>query len=298
MVTNAIVQTGFTVFFEILIFNASWIQSRSDACHFSHHDACVLRVQRRHEDPSASIIEYNKLYVTKSDFLIDYVWLVPVSILPFFITSSRAMWVADPSLHDHLHRVEVISLYFEIRYPAIPLGGFYVTVPEKILDGAQIGIRIEQLRGHRVPEMMAGNSEVRLTGVIFHTLLDAANGDGVPGTGPLFDQKNPGGFGSRPHFEISRQSEERIIAHIDDPVLAPFSIFDDDFLLFEVQYTQGEMSDFLHTQATPEHQHEHGPIPMPLHNIKEDIHLLIPQVPGKGLGHLEDVTPPNGIHDG
>jgi hypothetical protein len=31
------------------------------------------------------------------------VWLVAVSILPFFIASSRAIWVADPSLHDHLH---------------------------------------------------------------------------------------------------------------------------------------------------------------------------------------------------
>jgi hypothetical protein len=81
-------------------------------------------------------LEYRKLYVTKSDFLTDYLWLVIVPILPFFIISSRVMWVADPSLHDHLHRVEVIPLYFEIRYPAIPLGSLYVTVPEKILDGA------------------------------------------------------------------------------------------------------------------------------------------------------------------
>jgi hypothetical protein len=67
------------------------------------------------------------------------------------------MWVADPSLHDHLHRVEVIPLYFEIRYPAIPLGGLYITVPKKILDSAEIGIRVEQLRGHRVSEMVTGN---------------------------------------------------------------------------------------------------------------------------------------------
>ena len=99
------------------------------------------------------------------------------------------MWVADPSLHDHLHRIEVIPLYFEIRYPAIPLGGLYIAVPKKILDGAEIGIRIEQLRGHRVPEMMTGNPELRLTGIILHALLYAANGDGLPVQVPFSTRK-------------------------------------------------------------------------------------------------------------
>ena len=99
------------------------------------------------------------------------------------------MWVADPSLHDHLHRVEVIPLYFEIRYPAIPLGGLYITVPEKILDGAEIGIRVEQLRGHRVPEMMAGNPEFRLMGIILHPLLYAAGGDQEKSSAPAGSAK-------------------------------------------------------------------------------------------------------------
>jgi len=208
------------------------------------------------------------------------------------------MWVANPSLHDHLHRVEVIPLHFEIRYPAVPLGGLHIAVPKEILDGAEIGICIEQLRGHRVPEMVTGNPEFCFTGIILHALLDAANGNGIALTGPFFDQKDPGGFGARPYPEIIRQSEERIIAHIDNPVFRPLAIFDDDFSLFEVHHTQSEMSHFLHTKAAPEHQHEHGQIPMPLHNGKDGIDLLIPQVPGKRLGHLENVTPPNRIHDG
>ncbi len=174
------------------------------------------------------------------------------------------MWVANPSLHNHLHRVEVIPLYFEIRYPAIPLGGLHIAVPEKILDGAEIGIRVEQLRGHRVSEMVTGNPEFRLAGIILHTLLYAANGDGIACTSPLFDQKDSVGFGWRPYPEIACQSEERVIAHIDDPVLRPLPIFDDDFSLLEVQYTQAEMSNLFHTKTTPEHQHEHGPIPIPL----------------------------------
>ena len=100
------------------------------------------------------------------------------------------MWVADPPLHDHLHRVEVIPLHFEIRYPAIPLGRLYVAVPEKILDRAEIGIRIEQLRGHRVPEMMARNPELCLMSIILHPLLYTANGDGIARTGSFFNQKD------------------------------------------------------------------------------------------------------------
>jgi hypothetical protein len=62
-------------------------------------------------------------------------------------------------------------------------------VSKKILDGAEIGICIEQLRGHRVPEMVARNSEFCLMGVILHTLLNAAYEDGIPRTSPYFSPK-------------------------------------------------------------------------------------------------------------
>jgi hypothetical protein len=149
-----------------------------------------------------------------------------------------------------------------------------------------------------MPEMVTGNPEFRLTGIILHTLLNATNGDGIPRTGSFFDQKDLFGFGRWSHPEIACQSKQSVMTHIDDPILGPLSIFDDDFLLLEVQHTQCEMSDFLHAKATPEHQHEHGSIPISLHNVKKDVHLLIPQVFGERLGHLENVTPPNGIHDG
>lgn len=171
-------------------------------------------------------------------------------------------------------------------------------MPQKILNGAEISIRIEQLRGHRVPEMVAGNPEFRLMSIILHTLLYAANGDGVSRTDPFFDQKDSVGFGWRPYPEIACQSEEGIIAHIDDPIFGTLPVFDDDLLLLEVQHPQGEMGDFLHAKTTPEHHHEHGPVPMPLHNSKEGIHLFIPQVPRQRLRHLEGMTLPNGIYDG
>jgi len=171
-------------------------------------------------------------------------------------------------------------------------------VSQKILDGAEIGVRIEKLSGHCVPKMVAGNPEFGLAGIILHTLLDAANGDGISRTGPFFDQKDlfGSGYGSCP--EIVCKSKESVITHINDPVFGSLPVFDNDFSLLEVQHSQSEIGDFLNTEPTSEHQHEHGPIPMPLHNVKEDIHLLIQQVPGKRFGHLEDMTPPNRIHDG
>ena len=81
-------------------------------------------------------------------------------------------------LHDHLHGVEVIPLYLEIGDPAVALRGLDVAVPEQILDRAQIGIGVEKLRGHRVPQMMTGDAELFFAGIELHALLDAADPTG------------------------------------------------------------------------------------------------------------------------
>jgi hypothetical protein len=149
-----------------------------------------------------------------------------------------------------------------------------------------------------MPEVVTGNPEFRLTGIILHTLLYAAYRDGIPRTGPFFDQKDSFGLGWWPHLEIVCQSKESVVAHIDDPVFGTLAIFNDNFSLFKVQHTQGEMGDFFNAKPTPDHQHEHGPIPVTLHNVKKDVHLLISQMPGEGFGHFEGMILTNWIHDG
>ena len=103
--------------------------------------------------------------------------------------------LASRCLHDHLHRVEVIPLHFEIGDPAVALRGLDVAVPEQILDRAQIGIGIEQLRGHRVPQMMTGDAELCFAGIVLHALLDAANRDGLTRAGSLLHQEDLPGSG-------------------------------------------------------------------------------------------------------
>jgi len=45
----------------------------------------------------------------------------------YFVLSSRTVGCKS-LLHDHLHSFKVIPLYFEIRYTAITLRGFKLTV--------------------------------------------------------------------------------------------------------------------------------------------------------------------------
>jgi hypothetical protein len=55
------------------------------------------------------------------------------------------------SLHHLSNRFMVIPLHFEIADRSISLRGFDARMPQKILDGDQVSIGIEQLCGHRVP---------------------------------------------------------------------------------------------------------------------------------------------------
>ena len=129
--------------------------------------------------------------------------------------SSRVIWVAGPPLHDHLHGVEVISLNIEVRYPAVALRGFHIAVSEQILDGGKIRIGVEKLCGHRMAEMMAGNSQLRFPGIVFHALLYAADGDGLSQARSLFHQKDSFRSGGRPRFQISDQRLKAVVTQIN-----------------------------------------------------------------------------------
>jgi hypothetical protein len=68
----------------------------------------------------------------------------------------------------------IIPLNFEIGNPAVALGGLDSRVPEEILNGYQVGISIQQLGCHRMPELVTGDRYTGLSGVSFHPFLDAS----------------------------------------------------------------------------------------------------------------------------
>jgi len=65
-------------------------------------------------------------------------------------------------LQDHRHGLVVVSLDLEVRNPAVPLGGGYLAMPHKVLNGRKVRIGIEKLRGHSVPKPMTRDIQPNL----------------------------------------------------------------------------------------------------------------------------------------
>ena len=85
-----------------------------------------------------------------------------------------------------------------------------------------------------MPEMMTGNSETGLAGIIFHTFLNAAYGDGLSGKRPFLHQKNFFHFVRWSHPEIFQESMKGIVTHVDHSIFSSLAILDQDSPAVEV----------------------------------------------------------------
>ena len=88
-------------------------------------------------------------------------------------------------LQDHLHGLVVVSLDLEVRYPAVALRGGNLAMPQEVLNGRQISIGVEKLRGHGVAKPMTRDVESALSRIVFDPLLDASTDSGLPLIGPF-----------------------------------------------------------------------------------------------------------------
>jgi len=79
-------------------------------------------------------------------------------------------------LQNHPHRLVVVSLDLEVRYPAIALGRGDLAMSEEILDRSQIRIGVQKLRGHGVTKLMTRDPQPALSRIVFDPLLDASDG--------------------------------------------------------------------------------------------------------------------------
>jgi hypothetical protein len=59
------------------------------------------------------------------------------------------------ALHNLVDSLMIIPLDLKVGYIAIALSGADLAMPQKILDDNQIGIGIQQLSSHRVPQLKA-----------------------------------------------------------------------------------------------------------------------------------------------
>lgn len=70
-------------------------------------------------------------------------------------------------MQDQLHRLVVVSLDVvdvEVCNAAVTLCGRHLAMAQEVLNGRQIGIGVEKLRGHGMPKPMTRDAEMILSG--------------------------------------------------------------------------------------------------------------------------------------
>lgn len=110
---------------------------------------------------------------------------------------------------------------------------------QKILNGDEIRIGVQELGGHGVSQVVTGELEVRLSRIALHPLLDTAHREGLTPIGLPLRQKQMPCPGLGPDPEIGNEGIMSIIADIDDAVLASLTIMDKDPSLRELYRITG-----------------------------------------------------------
>jgi hypothetical protein len=72
---------------------------------------------------------------------------------------------------------------------AVPSGSHDAAVTKQILDGDDVRIGIEHLRGHGVPQLVAADIQACLFCIMLHAILNAANLYGFAFKAALINQK-------------------------------------------------------------------------------------------------------------
>jgi hypothetical protein len=101
-------------------------------------------------------------------------------------------------------------------------------VPQGVLDADQRRIRIEHLGGHGVTQLVAAGSHLGLADILLHALLDTAHRQRPAAAGPFLNHKDALGSNRTPDAQIPAECLLRIVADVDDPVLAAFATFNPD----------------------------------------------------------------------
>jgi hypothetical protein len=102
------------------------------------------------------------------------------------VSASRLKWFGTGFLHDNGHRLEIVAPDLLVREAAIPLSGRDPGVTEEILDRGKLRLSIEHVSGHRVTQVMTGDREAGLPGVVFHAFLDPADRERMATVGAFF----------------------------------------------------------------------------------------------------------------
>jgi len=108
-------------------------------------------------------------------------------------------------------------------------------VPKKVLDGDHLGLRVEQLGGHGVAQLVTADSERGLPRIVLDSFLDAPHRYRLSSVDPLFNDEDPPGSRGASHSEVIDKRLSGVIADVYHPLLAPLRMTNKDPVLSQIQ---------------------------------------------------------------
>lgn len=146
-----------------------------------------------------------------------------------------------------------------------------------------------------MPQMVTGCLETRLFRIILHSFPNPSARERAASKGAFLIQEDPVALGLWPEHEVGTERPRGIITEVDDPVLPPFGIIDDEPSSHEVYGPEGEICHLCHPEPAAKHEREHGPVPRTPQGAEQHLQLLLPEMLGKGLRCSEAVALSNRV---
>lgn len=126
--------------------------------------------------------------------------------------------------------------------------------------------------------LMTRDLYTAFSGVIFYSLLHAPHGKGLAFAASLFNQKNFLFSRDWPLVQVKCKSFSRIIAYINNPVLASLAAPNYNLTTSVINSVKSEISNLLNPEATAQHEHENCLVPGFLYTVEEENYITVSEI--------------------
>ena len=125
-------------------------------------------------------------------------------------------------------------------------------------------------------QMVTGYLEACLFCIILHSFANPSARERPASKGAFLIQEDPLALRLWPELEVGTERARGIITEVDDPVLPPFGIIDDEPSSYEVYGPEGETCHLSHPEPAAKPEREHGPVPRAPQGAEQHLQLLLP----------------------
>jgi hypothetical protein len=121
--------------------------------------------------------------------------------------------------------------------------------------------------------------QLGLGGIKRYAFLDSRHRQLLAVAEAFFHHKDASGSNRGTGAQIPAEFLLRIVADVDNSVIAALAAFNPDPVVAKINGIDGQLGHFLHPQPTAQHQHEHRTVPGTPDEGKQFIQLLVFQIP-------------------